>query len=333
MNHKWEILKLNVVPSLDGLESVVKSVNWRFTVQEEMHYGDVYSVTELTYPKTESFIRYEDLTEETVIDWIKNNIDYSSLLEKATTILENNKNPKILEKDPPFEKKEKYTGNEEYLIVIDNDLEKRWGPFKWNSNRANNGLIHYGITDYKFPFDIIMYQKELLPDNTPFRVNERITLYKVEYTQKPKDYNELLEYTDNLSWITDSGKAVGTYFIRNRTVDELKELLIEKTLAKYNDMRYKNLIDFEFNNKIYKVGSDYDTILLLFFANLTLNNRETAVIKLPNSLEYIEFNKELLDSLSNTIYNHLDNIIQQERTTVELIKSSSTIEELIEIEV
>jgi hypothetical protein len=298
-----------------------------------MFYGDVYDVTDLEYPKSESFIKYDDLTEETIVSWIKNNIDYDELVLKASQILEENKNPSVLEKDPPFIKEEKYTGEEEYLIVIDGDVEKIWGPMKWHSGRANNGLKHYGILDYTFPYDITMYQKELLPIDSPFVVSDRVTVYKVEYTERPKTYDELLEYPDKLTWVLDSGKAVGTYFIHQRTIEEVKELLIEKALEKFNKMHSENLIDVELNGKIYPVGSDYTTIYFLFLSRLELNNRETAIIKLPVSGDYVEFNNENLEKLSDVVYNHRNSILLQEKQAVEAIKAASTIEELKEIEV
>lgn len=333
MTYKWEILKLNVIPSLDGLQNIIKSVNWRFMVRDDMFYGDVYDVTELEYPKTQSFIKYDDLTEETIVGWVKKNINYDELVSKATQLLEQNKNPSVLEKDPPFVTEQKYTGEEEYLIIIDGDPEKHWGPLKWNTERANNGLIHYGITDYKFPFNITMYQKELLPIDAPFVVNDRITVYRVEYTEKPETYDKLTEYTGDLTWVFDSGKAVGTYFIHQRTVNKIKELLFEKTLRKFLGRYNENSLEVEVDGVKYNINSSLDSRAILFMAKATLGDSDSTIIRLPGSNEYIEITQSSLDLISQAVHNHYMGIIAEEKQIMDSIKNSNTIEELKEIEV
>lgn len=328
IEYKWEILRLNVIPSLDGNENIVKSVNWRFMAREDIFFGDVYEVTELEYPKSESFIKYENLTEETVVLWVKNNIDYDDLVFRAEEILQKNKTPNIIEKEPPFIKEEKYTSEEEYLIVIDGNTEKSWGPLKWDSLAANDGLVHYGITNYAFPFNITMYQKELLPINSPYVVNDRIAVYRVEYTEKPETYNELTEYAGELTWVLDTGKAVGTYFIHQKTIDEVKELLRGKVLTKFESDFSENKINVEIRNNIYVMSADTSTMYFLALANDALNYKETTILKLSNLNSYLELNKQDLETLSTILYNHRDTIMSQEKQTVDAINAATTIEEL-----
>jgi hypothetical protein len=335
MEYKWEINKLNVIPSLDGLHNIVKSVNWRFMLRDGMFYGDVYDVTELEYPKSESFINYDDLTEDTIVGWVKNNIDYNELVLKASQILEENKNPSVLEKDPPFIKEEKYTGEEEYLIVIDDDPEKHWGPMRWHSGRANNGLKHYGILDYTFPFDITMYQKELLPtSNEPFVVSDRVKIYLVEYTEKPEGYDDLMEYAGDLTWVLDTGKAVGTYFIHQRTVDEVKDLLIQKTIEKFFEQYKENSVEVTVHNAVYNMNSSLETQLFLYTAKTVMgNSSESMIVKLPNDNMYIEMTVDDIDQVLAEVRAKYLSIITEEKQIIDSIKSSNTIEELKEVEV
>jgi hypothetical protein len=182
-----------------------------------------------------------------------------------------------------------------------------------------------------------MYQKELLPIEEPFIVADRIKLYKVEYAEKPQTYNELLEYTGDLTWVFDSGKAVGTYFIHQRTIDEVKELLIEKTLQRSEKMFNEDLIDYEYNGIVRSVASNVETLFLLHNTSLALNNRETAIVKIPSisgdSIDYMEINEQDLNNLSAAVHGHRNSILLQEKQTVEAIKAASSIEELKEIEV
>jgi len=335
IEHKWQILSLYTIPHKDGLNDVVKSVNWRFQAKEDIYYGDIYDTTELNNPSTETFIKYDALTEETVVQWVKNNSNYAELVARAESLLEENKNPTLIEKDPPFTIEEKYTGKEEYLIVIDDDPEKHWGPMLWNSQRANNGLDHYNITNAKFPFDITMYQKELLPtSNEPFVVSDRVKLYLVEYTDKPEGYDELTEYAGDLTWVLDTGKAVGTYFIHQRTVDEVKDLLVQKTIEKFFGHYNENSVEVTVDGVVYNMNSSLETQLFLSTAKTMMgNSSESTIVKLPNDNMYIEMTANDIDQVLDNIRSKYLSIVTEEKQSIDSIKNSNTIEQLKAIEV
>jgi hypothetical protein len=335
IEYKWQIISLYTAPHENGLEDVVKSINWRFQAKEDTYYGDIYDVTDLSNSNdAKSFIKYEDLKEETIVEWIKNSIDYDDLILRATNLLNENKNPSLIEKQPPFTKNEKYTGNEEYLIVFDDDPEKIWGPMKWNTERANKGLEHYGVLNYKFPFDITMYQKELLPtSNEPFIVSEKVKLYLVEYTEEPSNYDNIFEYSGNLTWVLNTGKAVGTYFIHKRSIDEVKELLISKIAEKFFISYNENSVEVDIKGLTYKLKSNYETQLILSTAKNAIGNCEYTIVKFPSNNTYLKMSYDDINKVIEKVHEKYISIAEEEKQIVDFITNSSSLEDLKTIKV
>lgn len=326
VEYKWEILSLYVVPHENGLDNIVESVNWRFQAREDSSFGDVYDVTVLPRPSSSNYKIYEDLNEETIIEWVKSQIDYDALVKQAEEKLAEDKAPAIVEKEPPFQKTNNYNGDEEYLIVFNDDPEKVWGPMHWNSNRANVGLKENGITDYEFPFDITMYQKELLPIDSPQRVTEGVTLYRVEYTEQP-EFDEIYQYNEGLKWVFDSGKAVGTYFVHDRSLDDIKDILIDKVVTQSEKKKNKGLFFIDHNGESYTVN-----VSLGFRANLGATQRAipangTVVVKLHDN-EYIEVTEEELDEIITNVEAEHQKVLNEEKSYVSNIRSANTVDEL-----
>lgn len=330
VEYNYEILRLNVAPHKNGMDNVVVSVNWRYQITENSDYADIYYVTDIpSATDPDSFIAYDSLTDEMVFSWVSKAVDLKALQKELQAELEKRKIPEKVEKLPPWDMSVKYTGDEDYLIVTDNepnDPLKTFGPMKWNTERANKILVEKTDIDYQFPEDIIMYQKGLLPQgNVPLKINDRMTLYKVEYEEAP-DLDAPFEYHKNLQWVIDSGKAVGTYFVFNREVDELKKMfhdaLSEKSFAKQNEG-----VDTTIQSKSIKINSDFVNRSILFYRWSLMADDSSEEFKLNNG-EWFTLSKTEVETVLITINNHLKQVMAWESSISSQINNSVTIEDL-----
>lgn len=62
--------------NLDGLKNVIKVVHWRLVAENESKVtAEIYNTLLLDKPNTESFILYEDITEDIVIGWVEQSLE------------------------------------------------------------------------------------------------------------------------------------------------------------------------------------------------------------------------------------------------------------------
>jgi hypothetical protein len=100
MKTNWTIHQLER-KSDDGF---VLNVHWRYAMidydKEKTYYADTYGVASFTEnTESESYIPYENLTEEIVISWVKDYIGQEQLQEielNLSTQIEQQKKPTIL---------------------------------------------------------------------------------------------------------------------------------------------------------------------------------------------------------------------------------------------
>jgi len=322
-----EILSLYTAPSEDGLENVVKKINWRFQATDGQFYGDSYEVTELSAPSADGYIAYDDLTEETIVNWIKANRDYDELVALVNERLQANKTPSIVEKNPPWEYPIQVDGNEEYLVVVDdepNDLDKIWGPLMWNSARINKGLLERGIKDVSVPDDMTVFRKGLFPVDEPLVLSDRVKIYRVEYTARP-EFDEKYEYNEGLSWVTDTGRAVGTYFVHDKTIDEIKTLFKEISQNERNRKMFAGS-ELTLNGETVKTYTDAQTYLLALNTAASMSDSDTVKWKLVDS--WIVASKSDLNSIAQFIASKMQEFYDQEYAETQQIESCSTVEEL-----
>jgi hypothetical protein len=332
VEYSYEIFRLYTAPSKDGLTNVVTGANWRYQIQEDSHYADIYLVTNFSDPDSENFTQFEGLTDETVFSWIEDNENLEQIQLDLQEKLEKVKNPDVIEKLVPWtsEKTSKYTGEEDYLLVFDDEPEdplKIWGPMKWNSKIANNGLKSRGVKDYTFPEDIIMYQKELLPETNSV-VNERTKIYRVEYTEQP-ELNPIFQYHEGLSWVTTSGKAVGTYFVIDRTLEDAKKEFIQQIEQKSSEDQNSG-VDIVIQDKTINARTDLGTRLSLTQQWLLADEDANIKCKL-NLTDWITVTKSELKTIINQLNAHVQTFLDQECEIVEQVNECVNIDELKDV--
>ena len=268
-----------------------------------------------------------------MFSWIDAVEDIEALKEDLDQRLVAAKNPPIVEKALPWTPQSKYTGEEEYLIVFDDqptDPLKIWGPMRWNTERANKGLKERGVFDYEFPTDITMYQKELLPFDTAIVVNDRVKLYRVEYTEQPI-LDERFQYHEGLTWVTTSGKAVGTYFVIDRLLEEVKENL-QKQLSNVSFEKQIGGVDIEFGNETLKMNTDVVARVNLMQRWTLMGDDEVISVKINNDV-WVEASKNEVKTLLEKMHEHVSSVLNWEKNVFDQIVSCETVEELKEVEV
>ena len=100
-NITYKVNKLEVIPSQNQFVNVIKTIHYSVVISEEGYSAEIIDSIKLNDPVSSEFIAYDDLPEETVVNWIKVNID----IEKVENILKQKlysiKNPTVL-KNPPW---------------------------------------------------------------------------------------------------------------------------------------------------------------------------------------------------------------------------------------
>jgi hypothetical protein len=329
--YSYEIFKLITIPSANGLNNIVEGVNWRYQVTDDAYYADYYLVTLLSEPDSESFIQYELLTDQQVYSWIEQNEDIDQLKIIVDQKLSEKKNPSSVEKATPWDKSELYTGDEEYLMVKNNDLdngENYFGPFKYDDKKGQRGLDWLSVTDYTFPTSIEMYQKGLLPIDSPLKINDNVNMYRVKYEDQPQ-LDDFYQYHEGLKWVVRDGKAVGTYDVISRTVDEVKTLLHDHLSQK----SFRNQIagvDLTVQGKTVKVNTDLVSRSTLFQRASMMISDSSEEFKLNNG-EWFTLTKEEVNQVLSGINDYIRFVFLAESVISGQINSCLTIEELKQV--
>jgi hypothetical protein len=78
VTYNWSVTGL-VKKSIDTVDGVVVQVHWTITANDDEFNTEYYGVTNLNFNEEslDSFIDFTELTEETVLDWVKGGIDES----------------------------------------------------------------------------------------------------------------------------------------------------------------------------------------------------------------------------------------------------------------
>lgn len=104
---KWIISDLEVKPSVDTLTDVVAIVHWRRQAEElvgedKVLIADMYGACNINLPEAESFIPFEELTEETVIGWLESTLAVDVVDASLELNLDAQKNPPVVSKKAPW---------------------------------------------------------------------------------------------------------------------------------------------------------------------------------------------------------------------------------------
>lgn len=100
----WHIDALDCVPDVDGMVDYVVCAHWRCNGTDGTFSGSVYNTQSFEVKASDpNFVPYSELTEELVIDWVKNAIGVETVdatEENVINQIQDQINPKIV--TPPL---------------------------------------------------------------------------------------------------------------------------------------------------------------------------------------------------------------------------------------
>jgi hypothetical protein len=95
VQYDWIINKLLTIPSDNGLENIVKEIDYGYTAFEEFNgifaQVTVYDIFKCPAPSSDLFIEYSGLSEEVIISWLESSIDMDEIKNKANDLLNKRK--------------------------------------------------------------------------------------------------------------------------------------------------------------------------------------------------------------------------------------------------
>ena len=101
----WKIEQLGCKPSFDGKTNVVETIHWRLNGVDGEYATSVYGSQGVTYIEGSPFTDYDSLTEETVVEWLKDALGAEQVANYETSVnnqLEALKNPTVVNPPLPF---------------------------------------------------------------------------------------------------------------------------------------------------------------------------------------------------------------------------------------
>lgn len=331
IEYTWEIISLYTIPEQGSLKDIILKINWRYQASEGPHVADVYGVTEIDPPSSDTFINFKDIKEEQIIEWLLKKINFEDLKNEVNQKLEKVKTPLIKEVRTPWEQAARPTGKEEYILIFNNDPSKQenlWGPLRWSSERINAGLETKGMVD-RVPEDIIMYRKGLLPTNSPLIINDSAKVYKVVDLRIPA-IDERFEILSRPSWDLRSGQAVRCWSVDYKNFKESKDLL-KANVLKYIQGTLFAGFDYSFKGKTYDIKIEPFSLSRYNLKFLATEDNEIINWKLGD--EWVDMSKNEFKDLMKEVDGFVQTFSDFEKVKFKEIDACITFEQLKLIEI
>ena len=99
ITYTWEFSQLDCYLSKDAKTDVVYSVHWRLHGVEGAYSEEIYGSASIDTSDLSNFIEFDNLTKSDVEGWIS---DVTSLKNNIANSIEEQKNPTIVDKSPPW---------------------------------------------------------------------------------------------------------------------------------------------------------------------------------------------------------------------------------------
>ena len=84
--YTWKIGQLQIVPSEDGLQNVVKNISWSFVATDGDCSVSTEGQSDLAEPDKQSFVSFDDLTPSLVESWIESNMGAELLASQKANL-------------------------------------------------------------------------------------------------------------------------------------------------------------------------------------------------------------------------------------------------------
>jgi hypothetical protein len=103
---KWVFGPMQCYVDIDGLTDVVYVVNWRYQATRKNngkdYFAEVYGATGVTFPNPETFVPYDQITEEMTISWMEASLDVPAMQVNLDKQIDLQIKPLTVSLPPPF---------------------------------------------------------------------------------------------------------------------------------------------------------------------------------------------------------------------------------------
>ena len=105
ITYKWIIESMECVLSENGMNNIVKTVNYQYIGSDGTNEYTVFGKVDLGDPDPNTYIQYSSLTENTVISWVSSKVgtyNVNHYENVISTAISNMINPPIVTNLPPW---------------------------------------------------------------------------------------------------------------------------------------------------------------------------------------------------------------------------------------
>lgn len=99
----WNIVALDTIPSQNELTKIISTIHCeKLATSDDGFNARWYGTVSVALPNPDSFIPYEEITEEMIIEWVKVSASTDGVDEKLTAEIELQRNPLIVNLPLPW---------------------------------------------------------------------------------------------------------------------------------------------------------------------------------------------------------------------------------------
>jgi hypothetical protein len=107
MNITWKIIKLDCIPSQNGLNNIITNVYFEYigekTINGVTYTSQASEIMALEQHDVNDFTPLNEITKEQIISWIEPKVDTNRLNIHLNNAIEAQLKPQTIEMEPPFE--------------------------------------------------------------------------------------------------------------------------------------------------------------------------------------------------------------------------------------
>ena len=103
MKFNWEILQLDSIPTINGMNKVISLIQYRAYKQEGEFIADYYSSLKVDAPHEASFTPYAEVTQAMVEGWLTEGLDTEAIEANLDAQIQNFLNPPIVAYPLPWQ--------------------------------------------------------------------------------------------------------------------------------------------------------------------------------------------------------------------------------------
>lgn len=326
VEYSWEVLSLFTSPSENGLNDVVKRATWRYQAKEGSYAADVYKDTFFDSPNPDDYLNFNSLSQETVINWVKQKINLQELKDEVDQKLFDTKNPsRVLEKQKPWDPNHLYSFEDTYVLFHNGNLIA--GPDMWNSNLFNYALKKVNLEE-SFPDNIQVRQKKILPTDQPLVVDSETNtiLYKCTILNNQPE-TSIFDKNDYLIWNLNVWPVTGTYQIQEKPLDEVKNNLLNYVNRLFLEKIFSHKLTTQIDNFEYQLPLSFDFTNMLLQNLSYLNDNENAIIEFSSN-KFLSLTKTQIKNILDLVVGKTNQLRAQKENFVNQINNASSVNDL-----